>query len=153
MDLDTSDEFLNEFLRSFEEYEDENIIIHENATEAKIVYPVAEITERILLGRAKYNLSYAAVASQSKTINLLPCSDKVPTDKNAMKREVNLKYNYEIHVFCDYCKFLFKEGNVCEDSGKSTKKRKNNHFVFISISQQIQNTLNKHSEEILLYIQ
>lgn len=59
-DSDSSVELMNAFLRSFEEYDDENTIIHEITQPSKIKNHATEMINNVLIDRAKYNMSYAA---------------------------------------------------------------------------------------------
>lgn len=62
-DQNTSDELSNLFLRSFEEYDDENIIVYENEPKPKITNPVSQMVNDVLLDRAKFSKSYAAACA------------------------------------------------------------------------------------------
>lgn len=86
----------------------------------------------ILLDRAKYNKSYSASCEYSKNLNSVPGAIlKLPTTKKHLKREANLKYEYQLFIFCESCKRLTENGNPCEICGKITKKTKNNYFIYI----------------------
>lgn len=149
-DLDTSDELANAFMKSFEEYDDDSIIIHENEPKSKVTNPVAELINTVLLDRAKFNKSYAAASAHSVTINSVPGAQiSIPTEKNKMKREATLQFQYETYIFCDTCKLLYKKGELCEKCGRSSKKRKNNYFIYIPILQQIMHTLDKYLDLII----
>lgn len=152
--FDTSGE-MAEFMRSFEEYDydDDSRIIHENTPKSEIINPAIEMLNGVLLDRAKFNKSYASASSHSKSINSVPGAQlRIPTEKNQMKREANLKYSYEYYIFCEKCKLLMKQNENCMNCGKSTKKKKNNYFIYINIRQQILNMLDKHLELILSHV-
>lgn len=152
-ECDTSDDLASLFMKSFEEYDDDSIIIHEHELQPKVTNPIAQITNQILLDRANFNKSYAAASAHSKSINTVPGAQiRIPTEKNKMKREATLKYQYETYIFCDFCDILFKKGESCENCGKVTKKRKNNYFIYIPILQQIKHMLNKYLDLILQHI-
>lgn len=153
--IDTSGD-IAEFMRSFEEYDDyddDSVIIYDNTPKPKITNPATEMLNGVLLDRAKYNKSYDAACSHSKSINSVPGAQfQIPTEKNKMKKQANLKYSYEYHIFCDKCKSLVKNNAECPICASPVKKKKNNYFVYINIHQQILNTLDKHLGSILNHV-
>lgn len=97
--LDTSLESSSDVLKSFGEYdcEDEDSII-------------IEMVSNVLVDRAKNNKSYTAATDFAKCLNSIPGAQiRIPTEKNQSKREVEMKYQYDHYVFCDWCKVLFKQ--------------------------------------------
>lgn len=123
-DVDTDDELTKEFMRSFGEYDDDSTLAHENVQTLKITNPPTNMINNVLMDRAKFNTSYKAASAQCERLNSVPGAKlKNPTGKNQMKREADLKYDYDIYIFCDTCKLLFKKGEVCERCGKPTKKK------------------------------
>lgn len=95
---DTSGE-ISAFMKSFGEYDecdDSSILIFENTDRPKNTNPATKLLNDVLLDRAKFNKSYAAASSHSKSINSVPGAQlQIPTEKNQMKRAAKLKYSYE----------------------------------------------------------
>lgn len=152
-DADISDELAAALMRSFEEYDDDSLVVHEKKQVAKISNPATQMINNVLLDRAKFNQSFAAASSHCASINSVPGAKvKIPTDKNQLMREVKMKYVYDIYIFCDVCKLLFKEDEVCKQCSKSTKKRKDNYFIAIPIKQQILRMLDKNLQIIIKHV-
>lgn len=153
MDNDESlDELVNAFMKSFEEYDDDDdsIIFHENKPTPEITNPMTKMVNNVLLEKAKYNKSFAAASAHSNSLNCVPGAKlKIPTEKQKMKRQANLVFKYEIHIFCDTCKLLFQEGSCCERCGKRTRKSKCNYFIYIPILQQIMHSLDRNLDSIV----
>lgn len=143
--------------RSFGEYsndENEEIFVITKVNEPEhSKNPVTNMVNDIFIDRQKYNASYAQMSDLAEKLNAVPGNLlEIPTGKNQMKREAKLKYTYEHHIFCDWCKVLFKNGDTCENCGKMTKKRKNNYFIYINMKQQIEHMIQTHSNHIIDYV-
>lgn len=153
--LETSSDLSTDAMKSFDEYnceDDESVLIFDGNDKIKSMNPVNEMVNEVLIDRAKYNKSYTAASDFSKRLNSMPGAKiEIPTRKEQMKREANLKYQYEYYIFCDFCKYLFKKDETCFNCGKITKKRKNNYFVYINIKQQILHKFEIYLEDILSY--
>lgn len=75
----------SELLRSFDEYDDANIIVHEECLQ--VANYGTNFVNEVLLDRAKFNQSYSAVQAQCKRINAVPGTEiEIPTDKRRLKR-------------------------------------------------------------------
>lgn len=155
MESDTSVEF-DDFLKSFEEYDDcdEIIVYNSSSSKQKPSNPIIDMVNEVILDRAKYNKSYAAASSHAKSLNSVPGAlVQIPTEKEKMKAHINLKYSYEIFIVCD-CKFLCKPGQICKGCSKMPpKKGKSNYFIYIPLKQQILWKFDQHLDKILQYTQ
>lgn len=121
MEHDSFEELANE---SFDEYDDESTIIYETKPKSKVTNAATRMVNEVLLSRAKYNNSYASVSAHCKSLNSVPGAQiQIPTNKNRIKKEATSKYEYEIHIFCDSCDSLFRNGKLCDNGCKKTKKK------------------------------
>lgn len=143
------------FEKSFDEYicdSDDEIIVFENEQKSKCTNPTTLMVNDVLLDRAKNNNSYSASCMQMKRLNSVPGAQlKYPISKNQLKREANLDYHFEYYIFCERCNRMTIMDDPCSGCGKKTKKKKNNYFVHIPITQQIQHILDKYLDVIVTY--
>lgn len=129
---------------------DDSILVLDGVPKPKCANPVTRLINDVLLDRAKYNMSYTAATDIAKRLNSMPGAEiELPAEKGRMKREVKLKYQYDHFIVCDFCKYLFKQGEACQVCHKKTEKRKDNYFIHINITQQIKHKIEVHLEEML----
>lgn len=152
--MDTSNDNLSisnnsDLMRSFGEYSSSSteIWLGENESE-----PSTSFVMDILNFRATNNTSFKAAEDFAKKINQMPGAQiELPTSQYLLKKEANLKFNFDHYIICDKCKYLNKT-EICQKCELKTKKRKNNYFIYIPVKQQIKFFLQRYQKEIVEFM-
>lgn len=141
------------FFRSFSEYSSEDVNVFECTQIIHNPNPLQNQIDNVMRHRAQFNTSYAASSQFAEALNNVPGAQlKIPTSKDALKREAKLQYQYKHYVFCESCGILVEIDKECETCNIRTKKTKDNYFIYIPIEQQIKHMLDQYISEICDYL-
>lgn len=100
--------------------------------------------------KIKFNASLKSIQNVANILNINNAEFKVPMCLKSLKRQANMRFVREYHIFCESCNELCVNG-LCNQCNISTKKSKSNFIIEIPLEQQIKASLDEHFDDIMDY--
>lgn len=109
--------------------------------------------KRIVNHFLKHRQSYSGLEDVCKIVNQTPkATIKVPTTKYLIKQLVEPSFQCKMNVECPDCKQIcVGESNEMECCGKKLRTTNTDHFVTISLKQQLRRSIEDNFEEIMSF--